>query len=325
MRKIALCCSEFSYKISCFYSSDKVGHAIRREIEEQGKRNKKFLSDQSNSKINDTPEKKSCRPLIQTPGNVKSMVFVQKTLCISCESGILIWNLMEEEKEEVKGGEESESILYYTTYLSPQFSFLHQKKNKTWYQHLTCVNNVKEPTLAAVSSSDNLVHVWNLQTKKHDIIALENEDEGDRQSGYNNNNNGRRQKRRQILGLSSIRHSTKSPSSSSSSSLAIAIKCITTQTECIELWSCTDLLTRIMAIPLPYNLKISSFVMIDEGSSWIIADSTYDKIRVFRNGEYDFCLIANPNRMDFSHNGGMIAWIGRGSNIYLQKLETLEP
>ena len=85
MRKIALCCSEFSYKISCFYSSDKVGHAIRREIEEQGKRNKKFLSDQSNSKINDTPEKKSPLRLDSHNSSDKEhqVDFENKTECVS--------------------------------------------------------------------------------------------------------------------------------------------------------------------------------------------------------------------------------------------------
>jgi hypothetical protein len=227
------------------------------------------------------------------------MTFVNERLCISCGCGIMMWNLANIEWSTM-GIDETLSET------SP-FRVLH---TDTLFKCLSPINWI-EPTLAASSSENqiyiwnlrhdenNQIHVWNLRHDTHTIL-LSPEAKGSR---------------RHIMAMSQIGHEI------DNGSLAVAVKCLTTRSAFIELWSCIDNTLR-KQILLDYNLHVSSMVMANE-ESWIVADSTIDQVLIWRRGMHYACCVANPTRMDFTVHGTTIAWIARGSMLWLRNLDTL--
>jgi WD40 repeat protein len=223
---------------------------------------------------------------VKGQSNMQSMTFVNERLCISCGCGIMMWNLANKEWPTM-GIDETLSET------SP-FRFLHMD---TLFKCLSPINWI-EPTLAA-SSNENQIHVWNLRHDTHTIL-LSPEAKGSR---------------RHIMAMSQIGHEIEN------GCLAVAVKCLTTRSAFIELWSCIDNTLR-KQIPLDYNLHVSSMVMANE-ESWIVADNAIDQVRIWRRGKHYACCVANPTRMDFTVHGTTIAWIGRGSMLWLRNLDTL--
>eukprot|EP00980_Cylindrotheca_fusiformis_P007025 scaffold1475_cov111-Cylindrotheca_fusiformis.AAC.4 len=233
-------------------------------------------------------------PPVKGKVNMQSMTFVDETLCIAGDSGVLIWNLGDTDLptmllENNEGL--SESSPFRLLQLEGSFKFL------------SPINGI-EPMLGA-ASNDNQLHVWNLRDASHSFL-LSPEATGHRRS---------------IMAISQVHSSSCSYDESSNGYLAAAVRCMTTRSAFIELWSCIDN-TRMKKIPLDYNLRMSSMVMMNH-DSWAIADTTIDQVRIWRNEVHYACCIANPTRMDVTLFGTTIAWIGRGSMLWLRNLDTL--
>lgn len=218
--------------------------------------------------------------------NKQSMMFVNETLCIACECGIMLWKVENSDWPTMIKDETLSEI-------SP-FRMLHMN---TLFKYLSPVNSI-EPTLAG-ACNDNQIHIWNLKAETHAIL-LSLEAEG---------------RRRYIMAMSQLHHEL------ANDLLAVAVKCISTRSTCIELWSALDNSLK-RKIPLDYNLRLSSMVMVSE-DCWVAADSAIDQVRIWRDGSHYACCVANPTRMDFTIYGATIAWIGRGSMLWLRNLDTL--
>lgn len=226
---------------------------------------------------------------IKCKANMNDMIFVHDILCVSTNSDILILDVNNIDVIT------SDEILDYDA--SPSaFRLLHHGG----FKNMTPVHWV-EPILAA-ADSEHHVHVWVLDRKDCGHRILCQADAIDETHRY-------------VVAMSAVGDGTPN------GKLAMAGWCYATKKSFIDLWSCTEP-TAARRIPIDHKISVSSLVMVSE-TSWVIADSAIDQVRIWRNFRHYTRCHANPTRMDFTLYKSTIAWIGRGSTLWLRDLDTL--
>ncbi|KAL3935592.1 MAG: hypothetical protein SGBAC_008916 [Bacillariaceae sp.] len=224
---------------------------------------------------------------VKCQANMNAMIFVQDILCVSTNTGILILDVNDVDTitDEALdcGGSPS------------AFRLLHEGR----FKFMTPVHWV-EPILAAADNNHE-VHTWVLD-KMDGHRVLCHADSID-------------ETRRYVVAMSAV------GDGAPNGNLAVAGWCYATKTSFIDLWLCTES-TAIQRIPIDHKIHVSSFVMLNE-TSWIIADGAVDQVRIWRNFRHYARCVANPTRMDFTVYRSTIAWIGRGSTLWLRDLDTL--
>jgi hypothetical protein len=63
--------------------------------------------------------------------------------------------------------------------------------------------------------------------------------------------------------------------------------------------------------------------LIDE-HTWVTADATRDLLMIWCKDQCKFRLAGNPMRLELTTNDKLVAWIGRGSTIWLRDVHQLD-
>ncbi|CAJ1948333.1 unnamed protein product [Cylindrotheca closterium] len=229
---------------------------------------------------------------VKCQSNMNSMVFVHDILCVTTKTGI---GILDVNNATPSSGDE---VLGDCGASPSAFRLLHEGT----FKFMTPVHWV-EPILAA-ADMDHQVHLWVLdknRTDGHRILC--HADSIDATHRY-------------VVSMSAI-----GDGGVPNGNLAVAGWCYATKTSFIDLWSCTES-ALIRRIPIDHKIHVSSLVMVSK-TSWVIADGAIDQVRVWRNFRHYARCQANPTRMAFTLYKSTIAWIGRGSTLWLRDLDTL--
>jgi WD40 repeat protein len=80
---------------------------------------------------------------------------------------------------------------------------------------------------------------------------------------------------------------------------------------------------RVRQVPMYQHTHITSMRLIDE-HTWVTADATRDLLMIWCKDQCKFRLAGNPMRLELTTHDKLVAWIGRGSTIWLRDVHQLD-
>lgn len=71
---------------------------------------------------------------------------------------------------------------------------------------------------------------------------------------------------------------------------------------------------------LEKHLSHITSIQLINANTWAVADTTWDQLLVFHRGHCVQSLVGNPMRLELASQGTNLAWIGRGSTVWMRDL-----
>jgi WD40 repeat protein len=152
------------------------------------------------------------------------------------------------------------------------------------------------PDVLAIRSSDHRVYLWNLQTNSLQQLPIED--------GLD------------TLAVSSV------PRREDMLAIATRTPQDTTSPISLELWSSVEQeeWIRIRKVPLDQHSRHLTSIVLMNDHTWITVDTSWDQISVWHKDKCVRSLVGNPTRLEYACHGTYVAWIGRGSTVWLKDI-----